>query len=184
MTTKIKILIIGDPQTGKTTLYKRMMQAEKEAKTKVTLQVDIFEVTKTLEGKEYLIEVVDFPPRLLAGQTKSRFFLGASAAIILYDISKPETFRHVPHWYDELSNYSGYGKIPVYILGNKSDLRERTQKALNPIDAHILINRMNRAITRERITNIHDEISAKDGRGISAILDKLVKNVIAWSEKK
>ena len=48
-------------------------------------------------------------------------FLGAAAAIIVYDITRPNTFKTLKNWVDELRN-QGPKDIAIAIAGNKADL--------------------------------------------------------------
>jgi len=66
-----------------------------------------------------------------AGQERFRsitssFFKGAHAIIIVYDITKRETFDNVAGWISEISN-SAPSNVKKIIVGNKSDLDKERQ---------------------------------------------------------
>jgi GTPase SAR1 family protein len=48
------------------------------------------------------------------------FFNGAKGAIIVFDMSRPETLKSVNDWYGDLKKYCG--ELPTVLFGNKSDL--------------------------------------------------------------
>ncbi len=64
----------------------------------------------------------------LAGQynyksIRKNYYQGAIGAILVFDKTKIETFNHLGSWVDELL-YANSNKIPIVVVGNKSDLCE------------------------------------------------------------
>ena len=49
------------------------------------------------------------------------YYRGAAAAIIVYDITRPNTFKTLKNWVEELRN-QGPKDIAIAIAGNKADL--------------------------------------------------------------
>ncbi len=52
------------------------------------------------------------------------YYRGAGAAIVVYDISQPESFEKLQIWVKELIDHGPLG-IVIAIAGNKADLEER-----------------------------------------------------------
>ena len=52
------------------------------------------------------------------------YYRGAAAAIIVYDITRPNTFNILKNWVDELRS-KGPKDIAIAIAGNKADLANR-----------------------------------------------------------
>ena len=136
-----------------------------------------------MQRLEYILELYDLPSRELLSPRRSKWYYNADGAVIVFDISKPDTFRHTPFWLDEMINYNGKGKVPIVLVGNKSDLRATEERTLNPIDAQQYIYRLNRTTNRENIDNEYIEVSSKDGKGITQILDRLLANISKSKEK-
>ena len=66
-----------------------------------------------------------------AGQERYRsmtkaYYKGALGALIVYDITKKETFDHVENWIGDLRN-SADNKVFIILVGNKNDLEEARQ---------------------------------------------------------
>jgi len=55
------------------------------------------------------------------------YYIGADAAIIIFDVSSRITFKNVPKWYKDLINIIK-ADIPIVLLGNKVDLEDRKVK--------------------------------------------------------
>lgn len=51
-----------------------------------------------------------------------RFYRGAVGALLVYDITKPESFMNIEKWHSELKQY-GDNRMVIMLVGNKSDLK-------------------------------------------------------------
>ena len=54
------------------------------------------------------------------------FYNGCKAAIVVFDLSRPETLDNVLEWYEDLKKYCG--EVPTVMFGNKCDLTEEYDK--------------------------------------------------------
>ena len=71
----------------------------------------------------------------IAGQKRftdmrARFFQGSMAALAVFDVTRPDSFQNVPKWIEEVWKNNGKGAIPIILIGNKSDLRDRKSVAI------------------------------------------------------
>ena len=94
------------------------------------------------------------------GTLRKMYYQEASGCLVVYDVTDPESFEHIPKWIDEL--YENLGKIPVLLVGNKIDLeraqaRDQAEAFAKSIQARYL------------------ETSALSGEGVSALFEVLAK---------
>ncbi|MHA1302873.1 MAG: Rab family GTPase [Candidatus Heimdallarchaeaceae archaeon] len=174
---RFKVLILGDTGVGKSVLYKSLVLNEKDKTPKPAIKAKITEIRRKIEGEDVIIDLYDLPAREFLTPQRAKWFLGTDGAFIVFDISKADTFRRVSFWLEQLLNYNRKGKVPIVLVGNKSDLREASERTLNPIDAKSYCMRLNRTSSRENIKNEFFEISAAQGKSITQILDVLVRNM-------
>ena len=172
-----KILVLGDWGVGKTSLFNQFEKSIPGAERKPSIKLDLIEFKRTIEGEEITIHLYDIPGRELSNANRSKHYLGAHGAFIIFDICNPNSFRHAPFWIEELMNYNGYGKVPIVLVGNKSDLRESSERTLNPIDAKEYVFRLNRTTTKDNVENHFFEISSKSGKGLQLIVDQLIESI-------
>lgn len=52
------------------------------------------------------------------------YYRGASAVVVVYDITKRESFEHVDMWI-QLARERGNENIPIFLFGNKFDLEDK-----------------------------------------------------------
>ncbi|MHA1667045.1 MAG: Rab family GTPase [Candidatus Heimdallarchaeaceae archaeon] len=178
-----KILLLGDYGTGKSTFFKQLLKTFPDAQLKPAIKLELVEIKREIDGKEVILQVFDIPGRELTAKNRSKHYKNAVGAIIFFDISRPDSFRHAPFWIEELMNYNGYGKVPIVLLGNKADLRESSERTLNDIDARQFIFRLNRTTKNQNVESHYFEISAKNPKGIPIIIDTLIRSILQFKKE-
>ncbi|MFX1329427.1 MAG: GTP-binding protein [Promethearchaeota archaeon] len=117
-----KVILIGPGAVGKTSLISRFVHNEFTLKYALTIGVDF--LTKTLEykpSKFVKLHIWD-----IGGQERFKFlhrsfYDGAFGALIIFDLSRQQTFSDMKTWIAEMRNIV-INDIPKIIIGNKSDL--------------------------------------------------------------
>ena len=116
----IKIVIAGQAGTGKSTLISSKKTGSFKIGSKMTIGVDfvILEVNRNKKTFQFL--VYD-----LGGQKRFQFLhdsyiKGAKASIILYDLTRANTFNSIPKWIALLMAENP--QMPILICGSKKDL--------------------------------------------------------------
>jgi len=141
-----KLIITGDYQVGKTSLIRRYVENRFEDSYISTIGVEISK--KVLEvGDETKINLIIWD---IGGQIaqmapyRARFYNGANAAFIVLDRTRHKTLEDVEMWYNDIKK-SVDKKIPVVIVGNKSDIEtitvseEDIQKMANKFGFHYIL---------------------------------------------
>ena len=126
-----KLVIIGDASTGKSSLLRRYCENDFSETYVCTIGVDFqLKILKMNDQQIVKLQIWD-----TAGQerfkvmTKS-YYRSAKACLIVYDITRKETFENVKVWCEQyMQNNSGgaRSKQNIVILGNKRDLTEQRQ---------------------------------------------------------
>lgn len=62
----------------------------------------------------------------------SAYYRGALGALLVYDITKHQSFDHIPRWLEELRGHADKN-IVIMLVGNKSDLED--ERAVSTEDA-------------------------------------------------
>ena len=117
----LKIVIIGDSGVGKTNLLSRFTRNVFDDDTRNTIGVDFSATELKLRNQNIKTQFWD-----TAGQEKYRaiasaYYKNAHGAIVVYDITRRDSFENVNVWLDELKEHGDTG-INIIILGNKIDL--------------------------------------------------------------
>jgi len=118
-----KYIIVGDIGVGKSCLLLQFTDKRFQPAHDLTIGVEFGSRTITLKDNQIKLQIWD-----TAGQEKFRsitrsYYRGAAGAILVYDISRRETFEHVPSWLEDCRKYSS-ANIVVMLIGNKCDIAE------------------------------------------------------------
>ncbi|KFK32821.1 hypothetical protein AALP_AA6G292000 [Arabis alpina] len=113
---RFKVVLIGDSAVGKSQLHARFARDEFSMDSKATIGVDFQARTLVIDHKTIKAEIWD-----TAGQERYR---GAVGAMLVYDITKRESFDHIPRWLEDLRAHADKN-IVIILIGNKMDLEDQ-----------------------------------------------------------
>ena len=90
----------------------------------LTIGVEFGARMVTIENKQVKLQIWD-----TAGQESFRsitrsYYRGAAGALLVYDITRRDTFKHLSRWLDEARQHSQSNMV-IMLIGNKSDLEHR-----------------------------------------------------------
>ena len=137
-----KLILIGDPRVGKTTLRRRYMGLSAKTEYIATLGVE-FSI-KRLMNNTVAIQVWDLAGQSGFAKIRKAYYAGASVAFVLFDMTSPESLENLDYWFDEIKGHVR-NEIPIALIGNKIDL----------IESH------GEVISREKIENTIKELTTK-----------------------
>ncbi|XP_038692444.1 ras-related protein Rab11D-like isoform X2 [Tripterygium wilfordii] len=125
-----KVVLIGDSAVGKSQILNRFARNEFSIDSKATIGVEFQTRTLVIQHKSVKAQIWD-----TAGQERavtSAYYRGAVGAMLVYDITKRQSFDHIPRWLEELRNHADKN-IVIILIGNKCDLEN--QRAVPTEDA-------------------------------------------------
>lgn len=105
-----------------------------------------------------------------AGQERYRslapmYYRGAAAAVVVYDITNPDSFTGAKSWVKELQR-RGDPNVVIALAGNKADLESRRKVEFEEANAYA---------QQEGI--LHLETSAKNGNNVKALFVEIAKKL-------
>jgi len=121
-----KIVIIGDSGVGKSNILSRYVRDEFSIDTKATVGVEFGSKILTLNNQQIKIQIWDTAGQEKYKSVSSIYYKGAKGALLVYDISRKETFNNINRWINEIKNNSDEN-INILLIGNKCDLEEARQ---------------------------------------------------------
>jgi small GTP-binding protein len=165
----IKVVLLGESGVGKSSLALRFVSNEFLHYTDATI------------GASYLSKAVDVSPNPIlpsgkvtfkiwdtAGQEKFHslvpmYYRGAGAAILVFDITRPQTLLSLQRWVDELKT-NGPPDIILALCGNKADLAGDRR-----------ISKEDAAEYAEDIGAFYMEVSAREATNVPELFQDVAK---------
>ena len=92
----------------------------------MTIGVEFGAKTIQLNGKTIKIQIWDTAGQEAFQAITRTYYKGAIGALLVYEITRKDTFIHARKWLDEVKNNSSK-TITVILIGNKKDLEEKRQ---------------------------------------------------------
>jgi len=119
-----KYIIIGDTGVGKSCLLLQFTDKRFQQVHDLTIGVEFGARMITIDNKQIKLQIWD-----TAGQESFRsitrsYYRGAAGALLVYDITRRETFNHLTSWLDDARQHSN-SNMTIMLIGNKSDLEHR-----------------------------------------------------------
>lgn len=164
----ITILLVGDKDTGKSTLVKsftgmKLSQEKQEAHDAKFLVRTEANVKRAESGESVLYKIDEKPydPNpYLKGMRKNPTIY--DAVIIVTDFNNPDSINNIRHWEPEVENLmQGQGRPLVYVVGNERDVMS-TQK-----------NENYQALGIDYVVNV------KSGQDVSNLFEEITENIKA-----
>lgn len=119
-----KYIIIGDTGVGKSCLLLQFTDKRFQPVHDLTIGVEFGARMVTIDNKHIKLQIWD-----TAGQESFRsitrsYYRGAAGALLVYDITRRDTFKHLSRWLDEARQHSQSNMV-IMLIGNKNDLEHR-----------------------------------------------------------
>ncbi|KAJ8769633.1 hypothetical protein K2173_005236 [Erythroxylum novogranatense] len=127
-----KVVLIGDSAVGKSQILARFARNEFSLDSKATIGVEFQTRTLVIEHKSVKAQIWDTAGQERYRAVTSAYYRGAVGAMLVYDITKRQTFDHIPRWLEELRSHADKN-IVIILIGNKTDLED--QRAVPMEDA-------------------------------------------------
>ncbi|MHA2006590.1 MAG: Rab family GTPase [Promethearchaeota archaeon] len=163
-----KIIVIGDPAVGKTSLLRNFVAEGFEYEYIPTVGVNITKEKVTVKndmGKDTNVSLMVWD---IAGQPQfymlhRPYFNGADGILLVYDTTRSSSFSNINNWWQTCIKY-GLSGIPRVLIGNKIDLKDE-KKIILPMAEHL----------SQKLNAPFYETSALTGENVSEIFHKVAE---------
>ncbi|KAA0718550.1 Ras-related protein [Triplophysa tibetana] len=165
---KLQVIIIGSRGVGKTSLMERFTDDTFCEACKSTVGVDFKIKTVELRGKKIRLQIWDTAGQERFNSITSAYYRSAKGIVLVYDITKQETFEDLPKWMKMIDKYASED-AELLLVGNKLDC-----------ESDRIISRQQAERFASRISGMRFcEASAKDNFNVDEIFLKLVDDILS-----
>lgn len=156
-----KILLVGQPEVGKTSLVRRLVYNDYNLQDK-TDGINVQEWSLMVGQDQIRLNMWDFGGQEIMHATHQFFLTKRSLYLLVIDCRSSEGENRLDYWLQIIRSFGG--DSPVIIVGNKSDQ--------NPLD-------IGRKRIRDTHHNVHDiiETSCSKGEGIDKLREVIIREI-------
>lgn len=161
----LKLIIVGDPSVGKTSLLRRIVENKFSPIYRSTLGVDFLFKELDVENSKVKLQIWD-----TAGQEKFRsmistYYKHTNGIMIVFDLSNLSSFTNIlEKWLSHIKAYTKDDTPKLLLLGNKLDLMVGPEKPIEPaqvkrkleLNTHLLLRDISINSPRRHNQNISD----------------------------
>ena len=165
------ILLLGDTSVGKTCLISRYANGVFKEEYISTVGVDYVSKQEIINDQNINVKLWD-----TAGQERYKaltpsYLRGAEGIVLVYDVTKSESFDSLKVWIDSLKSNLGENSLPIIIDGNKIDLDDRD------------VSKETAQKFAQEYNYKYFETSAKSGVGVDELFREIVNQILEKKDK-
>jgi Ras-related protein Rab-5C len=161
---QFKLVLLGESAVGKSSLVLRFVKGQFHEYQESTIGAAFLTQTVHLDDTTVKFEIWDTAGQERYHSLAPMYYRGAQAAIVVYDVTNPDTFARAKTWVKELQRQAS-PNIVIALAGNKCDLPTR---AVNQEDA---------ASYAEENNLLFMETSAKTAANVNEIFMAIAKKL-------
>ncbi|NJN96139.1 MAG: GTP-binding protein [Anaerolineales bacterium] len=161
---EVKLLIVGEPEVGKSSLVKRLVEERADLPTAKTEGIAIHRWPLTLNNQQIRLNVWDFGGQEIMHATHQFFLTRRSLYLLVLDARNSEEQNRLEYWLKMIAGFGG--ESPVIVVGNKIDQQ--------PLD----LDKRGLMLKYPQIRAII-ETSCLDGRGLAELQAAIEREVAA-----
>ncbi len=166
---EFKILLVGDPAVGKTSLIAKFVEDQFDREYKASTGVDFAYKTIDIEEKVARLILWDIASQKRFAPYRTSFYQQTNGALIVFDLTRHETLESIESWMREVQQ--NIGDVEVVLIGNKSDLAKRRKIQQSDVQPWI-----------DRYGCSYIETSAKTGEGVEEAFRTITLAIISKLE--
>jgi small GTP-binding protein len=160
--TVLKIILLGDKKTGKSSLLRQYFDQKFSSTYSPTGEMDNRSKRSVVQGRDCKIQIWDASYSRQSRETMVNYFKGTHCFGIVYDLLDYSTVETVPSWIQIIREKCGE-EVPLVLIGNKLDKQGNRAVAKDSIQKYAIDCGLQGYI----------EASAKSTENVSATIDLL-----------
>jgi small GTP-binding protein len=182
--TVLKIVLIGDGGVGKTAIRERYLGKGFKAQYLLTIGADFAMRDDNVNGKSIRYQIWDLAGQQRFDAVREVYYKGCVGALLVYDVTRPDSYFNTPKWINELWTNNGRGRVPIVVVANKIDMRELSDDTVSEEQGRIFTDRLTKLTNPEGFDCHYIETSAKTGINIQKAFGLLGMSIMRFVDNQ
>ncbi|MHA2297040.1 MAG: Rab family GTPase [Candidatus Hodarchaeales archaeon] len=169
----LKMVLAGDGAVGKTSLRERYLGRGFKSQYLQTIGADFALKEIEIKSNNVKFQIWDLAGQQRFQNVRSVYYTGALAALLLFDITRRDSFNNLDSWIKEIWEHNGKGIIPIVVLGNKFDLRDESPDCVDKKEALKFCKQLSKKTKEKNFQVDYLNTSAKTGLNVDKAFQTL-----------
>lgn len=161
-----RFIIVGDIAVGKSCLLLQFSANEFKAVHEITIGVEFSVKTMDIDNHSVKVQIWDTAGEEAFQSITRSYYKGAIGALLVYDITRKDTFNHCKKWLNEVKD-NARKDICIILVGNKNDLSDKREVSYEEGEMFAQENEL-----------LFIETSAKTAENVEECFIKTIKEII------
>ena len=162
----IKLLVLGDLTVGKSSFIYRFIYDKFNPNEKRTSELELKTADIIVDKKNVRVQLWDTVGQEKYKSITKNLILRVQGIILMFDITNKESYQNIKTWNNLIKEECGH-KLPIIIVGNKTDLEE---------DRFIIKEDAKAHFKKQKLKYV--ETSCKEGKNIKKAIIRICKIII------
>ncbi|MCY3412493.1 MAG: GTP-binding protein [Candidatus Heimdallarchaeota archaeon] len=166
-----KILLLGDPLVGKTSLRNRYFGKGFKTSYLVTMGADFG--IKRIDNN--VLQIWDLAGNQGYSNIRKNYYLGSHGAMLVFEVTRRVSFTNLQLWVRELISNNNGKMIPLILTGNKIDLLDEKKRE---VSVEEVLEYQQSLQKTYGFSFPYIETSAKSGQNVDNIFEQLILEIL------
>ena len=167
-----RYIIVGDMAVGKSCILLQFTDHKFRYQHELTIGVEFGGKTLEIKNRKLKIQIWDTAGQEQFQAITRAYYKGAIGALLVYDITRRDTFDHITKWLNEVKTH-GSKDIVCVLVGNKKDLEDSRKVTYEEGEQLAKINGIFFLETSAKTAENVNEVFLKTAE---KILDNMIEN--------
>ncbi|CAL9730519.1 vacuolar protein sorting-associated protein 21 [Monosporozyma unispora] len=167
--TSIKLVLLGEAAVGKSSIVLRFVSNDFAENKEPTIGAAFLTQRVNIDDHTVKFEIWDTAGQERFASLAPMYYRNAQAALVVYDVTKPQSFIKARHWVKELHEQASKD-IVIALIGNKVDILDD-----DPNERKVAKEEAEKLAQEENL--LFFETSAKTALNINEVFLKIGENI-------
>ena len=180
-TIQLKLIILGDPAVGKTSLRRRYIGKNFEENYLMTIGADFTSFQQQISDVMVNGGIWDINGDITFNFIHNKYFEDSNGAIVVYDITNLDSLKNTENWIEKYVKHSKDKHGNIFLLANKIDLIGKGKEIDEFVEQQIV------AKIRQKYSTLNIQtgrVSAKSGNFVDESFQKLLQQIVSQLSSK
>ena len=162
----VKLIIIGDPHVGKSSLLSRYCESRFDVHNPCTMGIDYRVKTVEIDDRRIKVNIWDTAGQERYQSISSCYYRGVNAILLVFDLTDFSTFERIQTWLNRIEKFvDPDSQYKIMVVGNKCDAPKLIDETI--VDQYL-----------KQKDLLYIKTSAKSDINVGLMFEQIVKLVI------